>query len=148
VASMDKRISAAKRQLDRHLQQLLLESLAADDWGPALHCLHGHVELGDPGRGEEALRSGLVRGVVREVVQEAKAAAGTGANRVLWVVDRRSQACPLGVCLSCNWSCISRVGGRRRSASCCHTVLRPPSHVGGRFSSQAPNCIIPCSAPC
>lgn len=83
VASMDKRISAAKRQLDRHLQQLLLESLAAGDWGPALHCLHGHVELGDPGRGEEALRSGLVRGVVREVVQEAKAAAGTGAGGVM-----------------------------------------------------------------
>jgi hypothetical protein len=80
VASMDKRIGAAKRQLDRHLQQLLLESLAAGDWGPALHCLHGHVELGDPGRGEEALRSGLVRGVVREVVQEAKAAAGTGGT--------------------------------------------------------------------
>ena len=82
LQTLDKRINHCKLQLDRALQHLLLEALAAKQWGPAGHCLHGYVELGEAGRGEEALRSGLVRPIITALVGEVKGAAARGELRV------------------------------------------------------------------
>jgi hypothetical protein len=69
--------------LDRQLQAALTRALAARAWPAATHCLRGYLELGDPSRGEEALRSALVSPLFKQVVAEVRQqqlAAGSGSS--------------------------------------------------------------------
>ncbi|KAF8069609.1 COG2 [Scenedesmus sp. PABB004] len=83
VKALERRVASCRMALDRQLQAALLAALGAAAWPAATHCLRGYLELGEPGRGEEGLRAGLVgplvRGVVGEV-RQSQLAAGGGAG--------------------------------------------------------------------
>lgn len=72
VKSLERRVLSCRMSLDRQLQAALTRSLAARAWPAATHCLRGYLELGDPSRGEEGLRSGLVSPLIKQVVAEVR----------------------------------------------------------------------------
>ncbi|WIA09954.1 hypothetical protein OEZ85_010167 [Tetradesmus obliquus] len=72
VKGLERRVLSCRMSLDRQLQAALTRSLAARAWPAATHCLRGYLELGDPSRGEEGLRSGLVSPLIKQVVAEVR----------------------------------------------------------------------------
>jgi hypothetical protein len=83
VKGLERRVVSCRMNLDRQLQAALTRALAARAWPAATHCLRGCLELGDPGRGEEGLRNGLVSPLIKQVVSEVRqqqlAAGGSSA---------------------------------------------------------------------
>jgi hypothetical protein len=84
VKALERRVMSCRMNLDRQLQAALTRALAARAWPAATHCLRGYLELGEPGRGEEGLRSGLVapllKHVVSDVRQQQLASGGSGGS--------------------------------------------------------------------
>jgi hypothetical protein len=72
VKALERRVMSCRMNLDRQLQAALTRALAARSWPAATHCLRGYLELGDPSRGEEGLRSGLVSPLIKQVVSDVR----------------------------------------------------------------------------
>ncbi|KAF6251962.1 hypothetical protein COO60DRAFT_1704498 [Scenedesmus sp. NREL 46B-D3] len=72
VKALERRVMSCRMNLDRQLQAALTRALAARAWPAATHCLRGYLELGDPGRGEEGLRSGLAAPLMQQAVLEVR----------------------------------------------------------------------------
>ncbi len=84
VKTLEQRISQARAQLESHLAAVLTQALQQQHWSAASHCLHGYVELGDPSKGEQAIRSVLVAPLVGRVIREYKRAHAT-EGEVPWL---------------------------------------------------------------
>jgi hypothetical protein len=98
VKALERRVMSCRMNLDRQLQAALTRALAARAWPAATHCLRGYLELGDPSRGEEGLRNGLVSPLIKQVVSDvrqqqlASGISGTSAGGALAVVVQASLA--------------------------------------------------------
>ncbi|GBF98792.1 hypothetical protein Rsub_11374 [Raphidocelis subcapitata] len=73
VATMERRIQAARLQLSSHLSAALAAAIAGKQWAAAGHCLRAYVELGDVPAGEATLRSALAAPLAADAVRAAKA---------------------------------------------------------------------------
>lgn len=92
VKTLERRVMGCRMSIDRQLQAALLSALQSQNWPAALHCLRGYLELGEPGRGEEGLRSGLVGPLVRDIVAAVKTqqqqGVQAGSSALCHVVDQ------------------------------------------------------------
>ena len=81
VQAMGRRIDAAHRQLDGHLEVLLTRALQQKAWPAVTQCLHALLELGDAGRAAAALRAVVVAPVVAGAIARAQqGACGVGGG--------------------------------------------------------------------
>jgi hypothetical protein len=96
VKALERRVMSCRMNLDRQLQAALTRALAARAWPAATHCLRGYLELGDPSRGEEGLRNGLVSPLIKQVVSDVRqqqlASGGSSGGGALAVVVQASLA--------------------------------------------------------
>ena len=81
MQAMGRRIDAAHRQLDGHLEVLLTRALQQKAWPAVTQCLHALLELGDAGRAAAALRAVVVAPVVAGAIARAQqGACGVGGG--------------------------------------------------------------------